>query len=287
MIKLILIGIILVILALLESEREKNKLSIERYLFTSNKIKKDYKIVFLSDLHNKEFGKRNSQLINKIKKEKPDLILIGGDIIVTKGDVVNFDVLNNLLNDLKDVAKIIYVNGNHELRMFRDKYADSYGKHQDEFIKILKDNSVSYLNDESIKFDELYIYGLNLDNSFYKDFSVKKMSKDYIENKLGKCKREEYNILLVHSPLYFDEYENWGADLTLCGHFHGGVLRIGKQGVLTSQWQLFHKWCCGQFKINNSNMVVSRGLGGHTINVRLNNLPEISLIELKKANKNA
>lgn len=275
---IVLIGTIL----LMESEREKNKLSYERYLFESKKIDNDLKVIFLTDLHNKEFGKDNYKLIQKIKEEKPDLILIGGDIIITKANVIDFTVLKNLLKELSKIAKVIYCNGNHELRIYRDVYKNSYGLKKEEFENILKENNVIFLNDSHLDIGNIRISGLNIPSEYYKDFTNIKLQDDLIVKHLGESDKNKCNLLLAHNPLYFDAYAKWGADLTLAGHFHGGVLRLGKQGVLTSQWQLFHKWCCGEFKINDSKMIVSRGLGGHTINVRLNNLPEISIINLKK-----
>ena len=273
--------IIVVAMCLLESQREKDKLSVERYSFVSSKIDRDCKIVFLSDLHNKEFSKNNKRLVEEIKKLEPDLICIGGDMIVTKRSKTDFNVLNNLLDEIFDLCPIVYANGNHELRLYRDDCKEKYGKYKDEFEDALSINNVIYLNDKYYDFGNLRIYGLELDKNCYRHFWSSKMSDDYVERHLNSIDPNKYNILLAHSPLFFDKYAKWGADLTLAGHFHGGVLRIDKQGVLTSQWQLFHKWCCGLFNIGNSSMIVSRGLGGHTINVRLNNLPEISYIELK------
>lgn len=275
--------LIVVCLLLMQSEKEKKTLSFERVVLKSEKIKKDRKIVFITDLHDHEFSKDNIELINAIKNEKPDLILIGGDIITTKRNKTCFQVLDNLLKNLKDVCPIIYANGNHEQRLYYDyEQKGNYIKYQEPFLSVLKNNDVIYLSDSKIDFDELSIYGLNLERKYYKGFVRKKLPEKYFVEKMGPLNKNQINILLGHTPRYLDEYEKWGIDLGLHGHFHGGVLRIGKQGVLTSEWQLFHKWCVGQFKINQSLFVVSRGLGGHTIDVRLHNLPEITVINLQK-----
>lgn len=109
-----------------------------------------------------------------------------------------------------------------------------------------------------------------------------------MERKLGRgpsaCKKEPFTILLAHSPLYFDSYARWGADLTLAGHFHGGTIRIpGLGGVMTPQYQFFLPWCAGDFERDGKRMIVSRGLGTHSINIRFNNRPQLALIRLKRA----
>ena len=88
-------------------------------------------------------------------------------------------------------------------------------------------------------------------------------------------------ILLAHSPLYFDAYAKWGADLTLSGHFHGGTIRLpGLGGVMTPQYQFFLPWCAGIFEKQGHYMAVSRGLGTHSINIRLNNRPQLLVIRI-------
>lgn len=276
---LLLISAALIIVLLLESEREKRK-PVKEYLeIETDKIKNNYKLIFISDLHDRQYGKDNDLLLKMIREEKPDYILIGGDLIIAKRKKTDLGITAHLLNELSSVAPVIYANGNHEQRLFSDENKDTYGKWKDEFLDIISKNRVSYLSDCDVRKDELVFYGLNLDEECYRDVISKKIDTDYINSRIKKAS-DGYNILMAHSPLYLDVYEKWGADLGLSGHFHGGVMRIGNKGVLTSQWQLFHKWCVGTFRINNSVFVVSRGLGGHTIDVRINNYPELRVIKL-------
>ena len=87
---------------------------------------------------------------------------------------------------------------------------------------------------------------------------------------------------LAHNPIYFDSYAWWGADLTVSGHLHGGIIRIpGIGGIITPQAKLFPRYDAGQFKKNGKNLVVSRGLGTHTVNIRIFNPAELSVIRLK------
>ena len=92
---------------------------------------------------------------------------------------------------------------------------------------------------------------------------------------------DRFQILLAHSPLYFEQYADWGADLTLSGHFHGGTIRLPLLGgVMTPQYQFFLPWCGGEFEKDGRKMLVGRGLGTHSINIRLNNISQLLVIKL-------
>ena len=74
----------------------------------------------------------------------------------------------------------------------------------------------------------------------------------------------------------------WGADLILSGHYHGGVLRFSRHvGAISSQFIPFPKYCCGDFYKNGKCMIVSAGLGEHTVPLRIHNPRELIFIEMK------
>ena len=82
--------------------------------------------------------------------------------------------------------------------------------------------------------------------------------------------------------MYFKEAAAWGADLTLAGHFHGGTIRIPVLGgVMTPQYQFFLPWCAGTFEKDGKMMAVSRGLGTHSINIRIHNKPQLLVLDLQ------
>ena len=102
----------------------------------------------------------------------------------------------------------------------------------------------------------------------------------------GWRERERFQILLCHSPLFFDSCRKWGADLTLSGHFHGGTIRLPYLGgVMTPQFQFFLPWCAGTFEESGKYMIVSRGLGTHSINIRLNNKPQLVVVDLIRCSR--
>ena len=98
---------------------------------------------------------------------------------------------------------------------------------------------------------------------------------------MGPCRKDGYQILLAHSPLYLEQYEKWGADLTFSGHFHGGTIRLPYLGgVMSPQLQFFTNRDKGLLKIGHADCIISGGLGTHSINIRLNNLPELIIVTL-------
>lgn len=273
------------LVCLVRSEYEKKKLSTEEYVITSDKIHRDKTFVFLSDLHNNEFGTANVGLLAAIRRVKPDAVLIGGDMMVTKGER-DVKVPLALIQPLAMDYPVYYGNGNHENRMVWER--ETYGSLYEEYRGRLENMGVRYLADEGADWGEdVRISGLDLDQPFYNKALFQKldsMPPGYLSGKLGRPGESgRYQILLAHTPLYFEEYRSWGADLTLSGHFHGGTIRIpGVGGVMTPQYQFFLPWCAGDFERNGKRMIVSRGLGTHSINIRLNNRPQLVVVHLKK-----
>lgn len=265
---------------LLRSEYERKQLSVECVTIHSDKINIPKKFVFLSDLHDNEFGYENRDLIKAIETQAPDAVLIGGDMMVCrKGCCV--DKALTLVKALAQRYPVYYGNGNHENRMNRKR--EDYGELYDRYLSALKESGVTVLADDSCCIDSsVAISGIDIDRLYYQKRFSKAMETEYLNKKIGKADPSKFQILLAHSPLFFDAYEDWGADLTLSGHFHGGTIRLPYLGgVMTPQYHFFLPWCAGDFEKNGRRMIVSRGLGTHSVNIRLNNKPQLVVIELK------
>lgn len=258
------------------SEYEKKHFVTERYRITSDKIKdKEYNFVFLSDLHNNEFGPGSCKLLTAIEAIRPDAVFIGGDMIIAKGDG-ELEPALRLVEALAARYPVYYGNGNHEERLDRER--EVYGSRYDGFMARLQAAGVHYLSDRSEAFGEdIRITGANLDESYYRHrFTIPKLPEGELERRVGKASKDRFQILLFHSPLFFDDCRRWGADLTLSGHFHGGTIRLPLLGgVMTPQYQFFLPWCAGRFDRDGRTMLVSRGLGTHSINIRLNDRPQL------------
>ena len=104
---------------------------------------------------------------------------------------------------------------------------------------------------------------------------------DILSDQLGQCDSGLFTIMLAHNPEYFPVYAEWGADLVLSGHIHGGIARLPVLGgVLSPSLQPFPRYDAGEFIWKGSHMVLSRGLGLHHIKLRFFNCPEISAIRI-------
>ena len=269
-----------------EVERELHTFCITRYKVLSPKWngEKSGKIIFLSDLHNHEYGLHNKKLIDKIRMENPELILIGGDILVGKEDI-SYESAAKFVEAICKIAPVYYANGNHEQRMKEkpEKYGDAFVKYK----KRLLDAGVYFLENESAEVDldrnRLCLTGLELQLEVYEKMKTHKVTKDDIAQKVGQANREEIQILLAHNPEYMEAYQAWGADITLSGHLHGGLICLPNgKSVITPQFHLFPKHA-GEMKVKgNQTAIVSRGLGTHTVNIRLFNPAELIVFQISK-----
>ena len=107
-------------------------------------------------------------------------------------------------------------------------------------------------------------------------------SEDYLEalRRFESLSDDTFNILLAHHPLYGEAYAGWGADLTLSGHLHGGIVRLPHfGGMISPQLRPFPKYDRGMYEIRGKKLIVSAGLGSHTIPLRINNPPQLVVID--------
>lgn len=264
-----------------------NHIEISTYNISSSRISKafnGYKILQLSDLHSKSFGIDNRKLIEIIDKEKPDIIVMTGDMVNSYDN--EFHSFLDLAEKLKSY-KVYFVEGNNETKLPKEKNIELMKAMREVGIKILRNSKITIVREESV----INIYGLWCDLCYYKEIKSDYRKDTYfqrnnIEKALGYCDRKKFNILLAHNPLYFDTYVKWGADLTLSGHVHGGVIRIpGVGGLLSPERRFFPKYSEGQYDIDESKLIVNRGLGSKPLLPRVLNRPEISVVVLQNEHK--
>ncbi|WP_343002744.1 metallophosphoesterase [Intestinibacter bartlettii] len=290
MYKIIFIFIGIFILMYLYIKYNVNTLEVTKYVVENKKVPKEfdgYNIVQISDLHSKLFGENNKKLIQKIKSLNPDIVVVTGDLI--DGENNNYNVALDFMKEISKLYRVYYIIGNHEqkslIKKYKDEYKDYFNKlHQIDFVN-LDNNKVEIVKGES----NINLYGLTVPYSCYKylfdNQETTSIDINFLEEKLGKVDREQFNILLAHTPFYFDEYEKWGADLTLCGHVHGGIVRLPiVGGLLSPDRKFFPKYDLGEYTKNKSTMIVSKGLGGSKVLIRVNCKPEIVNIKLKNIN---
>jgi len=263
------------------------KIITTRYKVDSDRIPKcfdGFRIAVLSDLHDTVYGKDNELLFEKINNENPDVIFIAGDLITGIKDR-DYSPAIILLKKLAERYSVYYGFGNHEVRG-----AESIKGYRElikeiEGVRVL-DNEKAVIEKRSAeKTERLVIAGLTLDRRFYSKKRKVVMSEPYIESKIGR-KTDDYTVLLAHHPDYFEAYAEWDADMVFSGHLHGGLVRLPfVGGVLSPQISFFPKYDKGQFKKNNTTMIVSAGLGTHTI-PRIFNPAELVIVEIFNVEKN-
>ena len=260
---------------------DSNRFVVRHYLLRDQRIKKPVKAVVLADLHNKRYGKENERLLQAIDEIRPDMILIAGDILTAKPKA-SLETAVDLLTKLAGKYPIYYGNGNHEHRL--KLYPENYGDMAERYEETLQKIGIRRLVNEHTVLEEsgICIYGSEIDKLYYKRFGIQPMDPEYLKSLLGQPSAEKYTILIAHNPDYFPKYADWGADLVLAGHVHGGMVRVpiwGK-GVVSPNVRLFPKYDGGEFTLGKTRMLLSRGLGMHTIPIRLFNPGEVLEVDL-------
>lgn len=257
---------------------ENRCIKVSEIEISNNKISSEfdgYTIVQVSDLHNTSFGCNQSDLINKIKNQNPDIIVITGDLIHKRSDGVKYCL--NFINQAVYIAPVYFVTGNHEERI--DQY-DPSG-----LYKMLINAGVIILNNKGVilnsRSSHINLFGINDPGIYYDDY---RGDREIVNNILSNIKvnRSEFNILLSHRPEFIDIYSRYGYDLVFSGHAHGGQIRIPFLGGIWAPGQgFFPKYTQGKYAFENTTMVVSRGLGKSIVPTRIFNRPEIIVCKLK------
>lgn len=260
-------------------------------------------ICFFSDLHNCCSPAEAAVIRSILQKNHPDLILFGGDAIIGRpGSPVEpaAAFLTGLAEDWSamhqahDPSGCIYMGmGNHEYRtrIYPDVYGDMYPR----FLHALqKSGHIVLLQNEKADFRihnlPISIYGFSMDRRYYGRFHheilpCQEITASFQRNGQAPCLNpasDRLNILLAHDPTALDAYLEWGADLTLCGHYHGGIVRFGRHsGLISPNLCAFTGKAYGLFQRNGKSVIVSSGCGEHTIPIRINNPREIVTIHIQ------
>ena len=253
-------------------------LEIYKYNVKSEDIPSEFdnfRIVQISDLHNAEFGENNEKLLLMLKQADADIIAITGDMIDSRNTDV--DVAISFAQKAVNIAPVYYVNGNHESRVLGEYEKLKQGL-TDAGVTILENSSADItIGDETIS-----LIGIN-DPTFRMEL-VDDTTEQNIAHQLVNVipDNDNYKVLLAHRPEYFDVYAG-NVDLVLSGHAHGGQFRIPFIGGLVAPGQgFFPEYYEGSHIKENTEMIVSRGIGNSIIPFRINNKPEIIVAELTK-----
>ena len=259
------------------------KFDVTEYEIKTDKISSEtgYTFVVISDLHSNVYGVDLQSVLNRIDEIVPDAVLMAGDIFNgKKGD--DFSSAMDFVGEISEKYQIFFGLGNHEYRLAMDQ--EKYGNAIWEIMEQLGELGVVVLSDETVVLekgeDKIALSAVEIDSIFYKRRPIV-MGSGIMDMHLGCADMDVFNLLIAHNPRYFENYAKWGADLVLSGHVHGGtvILPWGKP-LIGTDFRLFPKYSGGLYEECNSRMIVSRGLGTHSIKVRINNKPELVVVKI-------
>ena len=254
------------------------KLEITEYFVASARIPvpfDGFEIAQISDLHNAEFGDENKDLLVLLSQIKPDVIVLTGDLIDSRH--TDIEIALDFAGKAVQIAPVYYVTGNHEARV--PEYEQLKTGLTDLGVTVLENQKIQITKDgESITLMGIQDPSFRTDYLFGDAESVSRQAITSLQNE-----SDGFTVLLSHRPELFDLYVDTGVDLVFSGYAHGGQFRLPAVGGLVAPNQgFFPKYDAGQFIEENTTMVVSRGVGNSIIPFRINNPPEIVVVELKR-----
>lgn len=256
----------IVIVIILFCNFQNKHLETTHYTYAAEQLGADlegYRIVQISDLHNAKFGKNNQKLVGRIRECEPDMIVLTGDLV--DSNHTNVDRAVQFVDEIVKICPVYYVTGNHEYWLEKSEY--------DELMDGLIGAGVVILDDQVVEISrgDAKFRLVGLDDKSLADGTLEALLSD----------EKEFTVVLAHEPQYLVRYASIGVDLVLSGHAHGGQFRLPFVGGIVAPDQGFlPKYTAGEYYMNGTEMIVSRGLGNSVIPVRLFNFPEIVCVEL-------
>ena len=279
--RLVIIFFILILACLASIWISYNWLTVTHFTVRSSKISEPFRIVLVSDLHEHQFGRDNEKLAVKIREQSPDLIIIDGDMI--NGDSENADTAVELVRALKEAAPVYYSFGNHEYSYMEAGHGDLTEELEAAGAVVLNYQSIDIdIKGNPVRLGGLYEYGFETGMQSEEE---NERAVPYLEEYAD---TDRYLIMCAHRPESFypwDMADQWGIDLVLSGHLHGGQVIIpGVGGLYNSLDGFFPKFDYGQYQLGDSDMVITRGLGSNPKMLpRFNNPPEIAVVEVEES----
>jgi len=255
---------------------------LSQYTIFSEKLPNSFdgfSIAHISDSHSKP-AKQTFELINSCN---PDIICITGDMLHDDDLGNQRNDFFELLDKLISLAPVYMVTGNHDL--WRQNSNSTFSYYKEIGANLLRNTSVTLKKND----DSICLYGV--DDPFSK-------LPEVVSSRLDTCfsylpEFDGFKILLFHRANLFNEIKDYGFDLILSGHMHGGQIRLPFLGgvcaptsALLTHRMLFPKYSDGEFVHNNTHMIVNRGIGNSLKIPRFGNPPEVGLITLKKVSSN-
>ena len=235
-----------------------------------------FRILQVSDLHGKRFGNDHEWLLKAAAEARPDIIAITGDLADEQTDL---SILPSLLRGLRNIAPMYFVTGNHEWSLTKTE--------RQTLLSMLEQADVKWLNNEhlTLEQDGGQIVLAGVDDPFGP--ADQKTPTQVVEEIRAECGEDAYVLMLSHRNDELDLWAKLGVQTVLCGHAHGGVVRLpGVGGVFGTSHEFFPEYDAGVYERNETSVVISRGLGGNKLlPVRICNKPELVTVILERENR--
>lgn len=270
------IVLLIVIALLLFCSYQNRHLETTYYTYKAEQLGADlegYRIVQISDLHNAKFGKNNQKLVDRIRECEPDMIVLTGDLV--DSNHTNVDRAVQFVDEIVKICPVYYVTGNHEYWLEKSEY--------DELMDGLIGAGVVILDDQVVEISrgDAKFRLVGLDDKSLADGTLGTLLNNAQNVAHEDSEKNEFTVVLAHEPQYLARYAGTGVDLVLSGHAHGGQFRLPFVGGIVAPDQGFlPEYTAGEYYMNGTEMIVSRGLGNSVIPVRLFNFPEIVCVDL-------
>ncbi|HHW69431.1 MAG TPA: metallophosphoesterase [Tenericutes bacterium] len=247
---------------------------IKEFKIINKNITNEYhglKIAHITDIH---YGRTTNEktlkeLVDKVNKTKPDIVVLTGDLI-DKDTILTNDMIKIIYSNLKKInasIKKYAISGNHDYKF-------------NEWETIITKGDFINLNDD---FDLIYkdsnkpiLFAGSSTNNMGSTKITKKLFKTFEYIKENK---NIYNILLIHEPDYINKIDKNKFDLILAGHSHNGQVRfpfIGPIILPVGAKKYYNEY----YKLNETELYISGGIGTSTVNFRLFNKPSFNLYRL-------
>ncbi len=267
--------------------QENRQLSLTTYRIRSPKIPpafSGWRLVHLSDPHNTQFGEGNNQLLELLRSLKPDLICLTGDLLDSYAPQV--DLAASWVERAQAIAPLYYVTGNHEARLL-----EAPEPHQPAPYPLLEERlkragvTILHGQSRSIVRDRESLNIIGLDDPYFASLLPPDPQRIELSNLARHLDPQRFNIVLCHRPELFSLYAQAGCDLVLTGHAHGGQIRCWPfpNGLLAPNQGFWPRYTAGLYTQRSTHMLVSRGLGDSLLPLRINNRPQVIVIELLAA----
>ena len=258
----------------------KYALEVTNYVLSTPKLTAPIRAVQLTDLHNSEFGENNERLVRMVKKQNPDVILLTGDML--NGDEPRTEVVTGLIEQLAAIAPVYASYGNHE-RANENVYGTDTGALYTQAGAHMLDCTYEdvEISGQTVRIGG--IYGYCLPEKYLRTREAREREVEYLKEFQ---ETDLLTLLLCHVPTSWiinDNLEEWDVDCIFTGHVHGGQIRLPLIGGLYAPDQGYFpgRECGLYYSADHARvMVLSRGLGSRGDVPRVNNVPEIVVVDI-------